>query len=221
MTQIGDFSAKSLINIPLYFEVTKLYLNSNFLTSCKGIGRYDTLTFLDLSQNSLTELSPEISQLTRLTYINLSNNFLSGNVLTYLKGLPLTIINLSFNNLTSIQEIGDFPECTYLGLSENQLENLPPGIGKLTCLKSLLLNRNQLTRLPLELGNLTSLIWLNLKHNCLTSLLPFSVGQRLTQLQSLNIAENPIRLLPRDFPDEEYPGYERFPSWNNDLTVYT
>jgi len=105
---------------------------------------------LNLSNNQLTALPPEITKLTNLTELNLYNNQLTA--------LPPEITKLA--NLTGLY------------LSNNQLTALPPEIVKLTNLTKLDLSFNQLTALPPEITKLTKLTELNLYNNQLTALPP-------------------------------------------------
>ncbi|MEO0739547.1 MAG: leucine-rich repeat domain-containing protein, partial [Cyanobacteria bacterium J06649_12] len=93
--------------------------------------------------NQLSQLPPEIVQLTSLTQLDLSSNQLSQ--------LP--------------PEIGQLTSLTQLYLSENQLSQLPPEIVQLTSLTQLYLSSNQLSQLPPEIRQLTSLQYLSLQSN--------------------------------------------------------
>jgi len=119
-------------------------LRNNQLTSLPPeIGRLKSVIALDLDGNQLTSVPPEIGQL---------------------KGL--TKLNLAFNRLTSLPpEIGRLKGLTALDLSRNRLASLPPEIGQLTGLTTLDLGGNQLTSLPPEIGRLTGLRMLNLNVN--------------------------------------------------------
>lgn len=101
------------------------------------------VTKLDLSRRGLTELPPEICNLTKLTYLDLYNNELTK--------LP--------------PEIGKLTNLTRLDLSFNYLAEIPPEIGQLTNLTQLQLSSNQLSLLPPEMVKLTKLTELNLRGN--------------------------------------------------------
>jgi Leucine-rich repeat (LRR) protein len=92
---------------------------------------------------------------------------------------------------------------TQLNLASNFLQGaLPPEIGTLTRLRSLILTgqgmvpmlKNEITGLPDEIGNCTSLELLCLSHNLLTEL-PASIGN-LTSLRALYLSGNQITELP-------------------------
>jgi|SRR5919199_711144 internalin A len=103
----------------------------------------DRVTQLDLSRKGITELPPEIGELTNLTYLDLYNN--------YLTKLP--------------PQIGQLINLTRLDISFNYLRNLPPQIGRLNQLTQLQIGSNQLRLLPPEMVKLTKLTELNLRGN--------------------------------------------------------
>ena len=123
---------------------------------------------LDLPFKGITELPPEIAQLTALQSLNLM-----GNQLTQLP-----------------PEIGQLTALQLLYLYENQLTQLPPEIAQLTALRLLYLYRNQLTQLPPEIAQLTALQSLDLKENKLTQLPPEI--ELLTNLVVLDVRKNPV-----------------------------
>ncbi|MCI5212247.1 MAG: hypothetical protein D3910_26475, partial [Candidatus Electrothrix sp. ATG2] len=129
-------------------------------------------TELDLDGQGLTDLPPEIGQLTNLTELQLW-----GNQLTY---LPPEIVHLK--NLRSIQ------------LDGNNITMLPPELFQLTNLTTLHLAVNELTSLPLEIVQLTSLERLWLQDNQLTSL-P-SIIVQLPNLKEFYLEYNPLTSPP-------------------------
>jgi leucine-rich repeat protein SHOC2 len=104
------------------------------------------LVILDLSENDLKEIPPEISQLKELNYLDITGN--------NIKELP--------------EEIGSLNKLSYLSagsLEAVRLEKLPTEIGQLTNLKKLDLRFCSLNKLPKELGNLHQLTELDLWQN--------------------------------------------------------
>jgi Leucine-rich repeat (LRR) protein/GTPase SAR1 family protein len=93
---------------------------------------------------------------------------------------------------------------TELDLAGMDLTELPPEIGKLTQLKSLILGKfdrgkqrflvNQITDLPPEIGKLTKLTNLKLSHNQITKI-PVAIG-KLTKLTNLDLSRNQITEIP-------------------------
>ncbi len=162
---------------------TSLDLSDSELTELPPeIGQLTHLTELDLSYNQLTALPPEIGQLTNLTTLHLANNQLTTlpatiGQLTNLKKLILGDV-FGGNQLTEWPStLAQLTQLTVLGLGDNQLTALPSAISQLTNLTTLDLRWNKFTELPPELGLLTQLTELNLDGNPLTSPPPELVAQ--------------------------------------------
>ncbi|MBC8264797.1 MAG: leucine-rich repeat domain-containing protein [Anaerolineales bacterium] len=136
------------------------------------IGQLTNLQYLDLSGNSLADLPPVISQLTNLQTLTLSDNSLAD--------LP--------------PEIGQLTNLQRLYLDGNSLADLPPQIGQLTNLQRLALRSNSLTDLPPQIGQLTNLQELYLSSNSLSTLPP-EIGQ-LTNLKTLSLETDLLRTPP-------------------------
>lgn len=154
-------------------------------------------TKLGLSSIDITELPPEIGNLTNLTRLNLQGNQLTtlppeiGNLTN------LTHLYLQGNQLTSLPpEIGNLTNLTDLDLNKNKLASLPSEFGNLTNLKHLNIHSCQLTSLPSELCNLTKLTFLDIDNNQLTSL-PSEIGN-LTNLTGLWFDNNQLTSLPSE-----------------------
>ena len=129
---------------------------------------------LDLSEEGLTALPPEIGQLQNLRTLALNKNRLAA--------LP--------------PEIGQLQNLRTLALNQNQLTALPPEIGQLRNLRGLWLYRNQLARLPVEIAHLESLRKLVLSGNKLDTIAPEII--RLINLTSLIVADNALLSVPPD-----------------------
>jgi internalin A len=81
-----------------------------------------------------------------------------------------------------------------LGLSGLDLSTLPPEIGRLAALTTLVLRGNQLSTLPPEISRLTALTTLDIGNNQFTTLPPEI--SRLTALTTLYLHDNPDLALP-------------------------
>ena len=127
---------------------------------------------LDLSQQGLTELPPELGQLHTLRTLYLYNN--------QLRYLPPGI-----GQLSALQE---------LVIGTNQLRWLPSEIAQLTVLRGLYASDNQLCRFPPEISQLNALHSLSLSNNPLTYLLP-EIAQ-LSNLRELYLDNTQLHSLP-------------------------
>jgi len=155
------------------------------------IGQLSALTGLDLHANQLTSLPPEIGQLSALTGLDLHANQLTSLPPEIGQLSALKELRLSHNQLTSLPpEIGQLSDLTLLHLHNNKLTCIPPEIGQLSLLEGLRLDQNQLTSLPSEIGQLSALVWFDLDNNQLTSLPP-EIG-RIGSLGMLRARNNPL-----------------------------
>jgi len=114
----------------------------NGLTNLKRIFEYQGTIYelyketrLNLSNNQIKILPPEIDKLSNLRILNLDNN-------------QITTLPPEIDKLSNLQE---------LYLYNNQITILPPEIGNLSQLQKLYLHNNQITMLPPEIGKLSNL----------------------------------------------------------------
>ncbi|MDB9427292.1 COR domain-containing protein [Microcystis aeruginosa CS-564/01] len=150
---------------------------------------------LDLSIKNLTEIPPEIPQLTSLQYLYLRNNRISEipEALAHLTSLQH--LNLRNNQISEIPEaLTQLTSLQRLILSNNQISEIPEALAQLTSLQVLNLNNNQISEIPEALAHLTSLQVLNLNNNQIREI-PEALAQ-LTSLQHLNLSNNQIREIP-------------------------
>ncbi|WP_210543818.1 leucine-rich repeat-containing protein kinase family protein [Rhodoferax sp. PAMC 29310] len=128
----------------------------------------DTLEILDLSNNALTELPPDLHRLHRLRVIFCSNNHFT-ELPTVLGQCPgLTMIGFKANQIREVADAALPAALRWLILTDNQLQALPASIGRCTQLQKLMLAGNQLRTLPLELALCTRLELLRIAANQLT-----------------------------------------------------
>jgi len=155
------------------------------------IGRLQALQVLNLGENQLSQLPPEIGQLQALQSLFLRTNQLSHLPIEIGQLQALQSLILWENQLSQLfPEIWNLPFLQTLNLGKNQLSHLHPEIGQLQALQTLFLEKNQLNYLPTEIGRLKSLKTLNLRENHLCNL-PLEIGQ-LQALQRLDLSDNPL-----------------------------
>ncbi|XP_015261540.1 PREDICTED: leucine-rich repeat-containing protein 69 [Gekko japonicus] len=161
-----------------------------------GLAKMKALECLNLRDNRLCRLRPDMEALSRLKVLNLGNNMFEDvpEQLTCLKSLQK--LYLFGNNITRMSPLvcGGLQNLVLLNLNNNQLSYLPPEIHRLENLECLSLNNNQLQSIPRELCCLRKLRELHLTHNSLTAL-PEEIGH-LTKLKILSLSRNQIEELP-------------------------
>ena len=138
--------------------------------------QYDAITKLDLFQCNLSSLPPSLPDVLP----NLSILFCMKNSFTEMPQLiakcaKLQMVSFKSNSLSSIHPEALGPQMRWLILTDNQLQSLPPTVGRCTKLQKLMLSGNLLSSLPDEISNCTSL--------------------ELVRLASNRLAEPPMKLL--------------------------
>ncbi|WP_193198371.1 COR domain-containing protein [Nostoc sp. MG11] len=183
-------------------KVTELDLSDNQLGSLPPeISQLSNLTRLYLDNNQLGSLPPEICQLSQLTTLDLSNNQLGSLPPEICQLSQLTTLYLHNNQLGSLPpEIYQLSQLTTLYLHNNQLGSLPPEICQLSQLTRLYLSNNQLGSLPPEICQLSQLTELYLHNNQLGSLPP-EICQ-LSQLTTLYLSDNPLTSPPPEIVEQ-------------------
>ncbi len=141
-------------------------LNDNQLTGSipPEIGNLSSLTYLRLNDNQLIGEIPE-SVCDLNFFWGYSNFYISNNQLCppYPSCIEYSVRDQNLSNCDGVVELwGEFYSIeytTYFYLSYNELTgSIPPEIGNLTNLTTLILYDNQLTgEIPSEIGNLTNL----------------------------------------------------------------
>ncbi|XP_069622393.1 leucine-rich repeat-containing protein 28 [Ranitomeya imitator] len=161
LTTLPENLAQKLPNL------VELYLHSNNIVFVpEAIGSLVKLQSLDLSDNALEILCPDIGRLKSLRHLRLTNN--------RLKYLP--------------PEIGKLKELQTLDLSTNHLASLPEKLHLCQSLRYLTVDRNFLCSVPRQLCQLASLNELSMAGNRLASL-PLDLG-RSRELQYVYVDNN-------------------------------
>ncbi|WVZ88766.1 hypothetical protein U9M48_035242 [Paspalum notatum var. saurae] len=157
----------------------------------------DSLQILDLSRNSLTDLtaqflSPSCSMKEGLRFLNLTNNKFACP-LSNLSGFPmLQVLDLSLNYFTSgnlSADLGSFPNLKSFNLSFNELNGDVP-TSMVDSLAELVLSGNQLSgSIPPGLFTYENLTLLDLSQNKLTGAVPDEFNL-LSKLETLLLSGN-------------------------------
>ncbi|XP_028163615.1 leucine-rich repeat and calponin homology domain-containing protein 1 isoform X1 [Ostrinia furnacalis] len=172
-TVVADLSKNRFSEVPdevtTYVYLEKLLLSQNIIRSVPGtVGGLQSLTYLDLSSNQLTELPREVCQMP-LQVLLVPDNLLSTLPKEIGKMTSLAELDASNNRLTQVpMALGDCSGLRALDLSHNQLGLLPLQITYLR-LEHLDVSCNCISSLPLELRNMNTLVTLNLDNNPLVS----------------------------------------------------
>ena len=158
---VSDLSYSELDNFPDFIveraeEIYCLHLDHNqILALPRVIGAFVNLVSLELSNNGMTYLSPEIMRLSQLRTLTARNNFLDK------ESLP--------------KELSELQGLQALNLSGNQFSEFPPQLTKLTNLKCLYMGANRLTCVSKEIKNLER--WVLFKSGLPVNVLRFLIGR--------------------------------------------
>ncbi|KAL6749385.1 hypothetical protein V8C86DRAFT_2849072 [Haematococcus lacustris] len=182
-------------------HLTSLVLSRNALLSSPPLELTQSLTSLDLSHNTLTQLPSTLGLLLRLQQLVLDSNKLTAlpDVCTQLTAL--TLISVRDNQLGMLPAgLGCLSLLRQLKVgkvSDNQLQCLPSSTSLLASLQLLDLAGNQLTGLPPGLGCMEQMRSLDVSRNHLSAL-PISIGGMHRCLSSLRLEHNQLSVLPRE-----------------------
>ncbi len=161
------------------------------------IGQLSALTALHLADNELTGLPPEIGKLPALALLFLRNNQLTSLPSEIGKLSALTELNLFNNQLTSLpSEIGELSALTVLILSNNQLTSLPQEISKLSALTTLVLDDAKFDQFPEDLRFCANLERISMQRSRLTSLPAWL--KELKHLTHLMLLGNVMLSIPQE-----------------------
>lgn len=189
-----DPSSELLTVIAAMPYLKELSLRGCGLTSIAELKGALDLTYLDLSENTLRNITP-LSGMTKLEEL-----YLSGNALTDLSALSglseLKILDVSYNSLSTAEPICSLKNLQQLYISHNKLYSLG-NIQNLTGLTHFSATHNNLTDVR-GLANCTKLQELDISNN---SIADITMLASLTDLTRLYFAHNTVTALPAFAPD--------------------
>lgn len=154
-----------------------------------------TLTRLDIANNDIKYLHPEMSALVHLQLLHTNNNQITHlpEAIWYLSNV--TDLNLDNNQIVSIpDELGGMTSIKYFSARNNKLKWLPSTIGNLTEVITFYGNHNALESLPYSFGDMVRIQDLRLHSNLLSSL-PASLAQ-MQQVTQITMYDNKFELFP-------------------------
>ena len=170
-------------------KLQRLTLNDCSLSTVSGLETAQSLTYLNLSNNTIRNLEP-LAYLMKLQEIDLQHNALTS--LTSLSGLTeLQKLNVSYNSLTSVAPIATCTKLTRLEATNNAIASLS-GIDNLPKLEYLSVNHNDLTDISM-VSSRTTLKELHVANNEITDISSLSA---LLNLEVLDFSSNAVESLP-------------------------
>lgn len=149
--------------------ITRLQLSEDLIEfPLEILSLADSLEILDLSNNQLTTLPAEITQLSKLKIFFASNNPFTvfPDVLSQCSNLEM--IGFKSCQIKHVAENSFPPKLRWLILTDNQVDLLPHSLGDCHLMQKLALAGNKLTVLPRNLSQLHNLELLRISANQLT-----------------------------------------------------
>ena len=190
-TAISTDELKLIGSLP---KLERLTLSNCSLSTAAGLETATGITYLDLSHNTIRDLSP-LKNMVNLQDVYMQNNALNDlTVLGTMKSLKQ--LDVSFNLLSSLNPIYNCTSLLSLNASNNTITNLV-GIEKLTALEYFNIAKNTLQEAA-PIAGCTNLKTLNLSENTISDLSAFS---SLSGLESFDFSRNSVTELP-EFSDE-------------------
>lgn len=183
------FPNEDLNTIATLPKLQRLTLNDCGLSTVSGLEKAQSLTYLNLSNNTIRNLDP-LAYLMKLQEIDMQHNALTG--LTSLSSLTeLSKLNVSYNLLTSVAPLATCTKLTWLEANNNSLVSLS-GIDNLPALSHLSVNHNDLTDISV-LSTRTTLVELYFANNGIKDITSLSA---LNGLEVLDFSNNDVKDLP-------------------------
>jgi len=159
------------------------------LSTAAGLEAATGVTYLDLSQNTIRDLTP-LQSMAGLQVLYLQHNAV--NDLTALSGLKsLQHLDVSFNLLASLNPIFNCTTLTYLNAGNNTITSLA-GIDKLSALETFSIPQNTLQDIT-PIADCSNIRMLNISENAITDISALSV---LSKMETFDFSRNSVTELP-------------------------
>lgn len=185
-TSINADELKMIGSLP---NLKRLILSNCGLTTASGLETAVALEYLDLSQNTIRDLTP-LANMTGLQDLYLQHNAI--NDLTNLSGLKsLARLDVSYNLLETLTPVFSCPELQYLNAGNNKVTSLA-GIERLTTLQALLFANNTIQDIS-PISACTGITQLDISENMIADISSLSA---LVKLDTFNFSRNVVTELP-------------------------
>ena len=182
-------SASTFTGIAALPLLEKLTISDCSLSSVSQLENTQNLTYLDLSNNVISNLSP-LSGMSQLMELYLQDNAI-GDISPLSSAVALEKLDVSGNTLTSLAPLAGATALTWLKADANGIADLN-GIGNLSGLTYLSAANNKITSVT-DLAGCAELVELYLSTNALTDI---SVLAGLEKLEHLDFSYNSVVNIP-------------------------
>ncbi|KAL1542381.1 receptor-like protein 32 [Salvia divinorum] len=220
----GTFQLQKLQSLPKLMVLDLSYNNlsidtANLSSNSGGFG-FPQFHKLHLASCNLYEF-PNLRNQSYLESLDLSNNHIRGDIPSWIWGLEMSYLNLSFNLLTGMEQPRYIPaSVSYLDLQSNMLSvvlfSLIPTSRNLSYSVILLANNRLTGVVPTSICNASSLRALDLSFNNLSGSIPPCLIKENLVSEVLNLRGNKISgVIPDRFSSEC--GLQTFDVSNNNL----
>ena len=185
-TSINAEELKMIGSLP---NLKRLILSNCGLTTASGLETAVGLEYLDLSQNTIRDLSP-LANMTQLQDLYLNHNAI--NDLTQIAGLnKLARLDVSYNLLETLNPIFACPELMYLNAGNNKITSIA-GIDRLASLQIFSFANNTIQDIS-PISSCTGITQLDISENMIADISSLSA---LVKLDTLNFSRNVVTELP-------------------------
>ncbi|MGE5355097.1 MAG: COR domain-containing protein [Deltaproteobacteria bacterium] len=169
--------------------------NQNLYNIPQHVFSNSEIKYLDLSNNNITILPPEISKLNNLEFLYLNNNQLKNLPLELFGLKSLKVLEIRNNNIKELPDLfSSFENIETFNCQSNPIQAVPNSLFQMFKLKNLIISNLNLYSISPKIGLLNNLIYLDLKGNKLQKV-PSSIGN-LNKLKYLELNDNKLIELP-------------------------
>jgi len=183
---IGSENPDYLLSMVHVLNIMEVNLNGTKLLDLSK------LVSLDLSYNLLNDIPTQLSICSSLQSLNIShNNLTSIESNNFFFCGTVTMLDLSYNNLSCLpSSLAKLPMLSHLSVSHNKLCFLPDDMESSSTIVELLVDNNKLTNLPNWMSCMIRCSTLSLAHNPLGDLLDLqpAIGQKCRRLKYLDLS---------------------------------